>query len=612
MFDELVARGEVDADSAERAASVATSRSRLDRSALLAVVPVGMLAVRGYQLRWLSDDGLIGARVADQLLHGHGLVFNAGERVETSTTPLWIVLVAAVRFLRLANLETAMVGLGLTCTTAGLALACWGATLLWRRDGPQSAFLVPVGAVVLAALPPMWDFTTSGLETSLSFLWLGGCFRLLAGMADTPSPSRSQATTAAVATGFGPLVRPDFAVFTALFLLAILLIVGRTLTGTARRRRLAGLLALGLVVPTGYQILRMGFYASLVPNTAFAKEASEAWWSQGLRYLDDLLRPYWLLLPLAAGAVLLAAGARDWWRHGAQPRLVVAGAALAGGLLHGLYVVRAGGDFMHGRLLLPSLFAVMLPIAVVEARGVIRWATVTVVVGWAVVCATALRIDYLQQNEHGIADERRFYAISAERRNPVDVDHWSSFGLYADGVEADRLSRTGLPLLGWRTSAGPPEVYTAVPLRPDLPYRTAYITGNLGITGMRAGRNVHIIDPSGLSEPFAARLKLSGRGRPGHEKRLDFVWIQARYADPQKVPDDSTHQIYGARIELAPEAVAAARRALGCGALRELDQAVTKPLTPGRFLRNMQLAIRLHGFRLDAEPATVEARACRR
>src|SRR5437868_14232648 len=123
----------------------------------------------------------------------------------------------------------------------------------------------------------------------------------------------------------------------------------------------------------------MGFYASLVPNTAFAKEASRAWWSQGLRYLDDLLRTYWLLLPLAAVAVLLTAGVLDWRRRGAQPRLMVAAAVVAGGLLHGVYVVRTGGDFMHARLLLPGLFAVLLPVAVVEVRGAIRWTAVAFV-----------------------------------------------------------------------------------------------------------------------------------------------------------------------------------------------------------------------------------------
>lgn len=597
--------------------AAATSAPRIGRSALFAILPVALLAIQGWDRRWLSDDGLIGVRVADQLLHGHGLVFNAGERVETSTTPLWIMLTATIRFLRLAEFETAMVALGLISTTAGLALACWGATLLWRREGPRPAFVLPVGALVVAVLPPMWEYTTSGLETSLSFLWLGGSFRLLAGMADSHSPSLRQARAAAIAVGLGPLVRPDFAIFTVLFLIAILVMAGKATTAGATRRRVVGLLATALAVPMAYQLFRMGFYASLVPNTAFAKEASEAWWSQGLHYLRDFLRPYWLLVPLTAAVLFLAAGAHEWRRHEARARarLLVAAAPVAGGLLHGLYVVRTGGDFMHARFLLPSLVAVLLPVAVVEVRGFVRWVAVAVAVPWAVVCATQLRLDYSRHHGlsdgHGIADERRFYAVSARRFNPVDVDHWSSFQLYKDGEEAERLIRTGTRLLAWRSSAGEPGVYAGVPLRPDLPFKAAYITGNLGITGVRAGRDVHIIDPSGLSDPFAGRVRLTARGRPGHEKRLDFVWIQARFADPEVVPDDAAHQVYGGRVQPAPGAVAAARRALRCGALRDLERAVTEPLTPGRFLRNIHVAIRLHSFRLDADPVSVEARVCR-
>lgn len=380
---------------------------------------------------------------------------------------------------------------------------------------------------------------------------------------------------------------------------------------------MVGLLAVGLAVPMAYELFRMGFYASLVPNTAFAKEASAAWWSQGLLYLRDFLRPYSLLVPLAAAALLLAAGAHQWRRHEARARarLLVAAATVAGGLLHGLYVVRAGGDFMHARFLLPSLFAVLLPVAVVEVRGFVRGAAVAVVVPWAVVCATQLRVDYSRHDGlndgNGIADERRFYSQSAGRFNPVETSHWSGYILYKDGQEADRLNRAGTRLLAWRSSAGEPVVYTGVPLRPDLPFDVAYITGNLGITGVRAGRQVHIIDPSGLSDPFAGRVRLAARGRPGHEKRLDFVWIQARFADPQVVPDDAAQQIYGGTVQPAPGAVAAARRALRCGELRDIEAAVTEPLTPARFLRNMVLAVRLHSFRLDPDPLVAEERLCR-
>ena len=50
---------------------------------------------------------------------------------------------------------------------------------------------------------------------------------------------------------------------------------------------------------------------------------------------------------------------------------------------------------MHARFLLPSLFAVLLPVAVVAgARGRTRPGLAVIVVSWAVVCAVWLRVPY--------------------------------------------------------------------------------------------------------------------------------------------------------------------------------------------------------------------------
>src|SRR5919198_1368777 len=143
-------------------------------SVWLVLVPAVTLLLRGWQRRWLADDGLIHLRVAEQVLRGHGLVFNAGERVEASTSPLWVAVLALARMTRLLGLETAAVLIGLVSTTTGVLLAACGARLGGRREGTSArARVLPGGATFLAVLPPMWDFATSGLETGFLFLWLG-------------------------------------------------------------------------------------------------------------------------------------------------------------------------------------------------------------------------------------------------------------------------------------------------------------------------------------------------------------------------------------------------------------------------------------------------------
>ena len=561
-----------------------------------AAVPVVILVTAGWQRRWMADDGLIHLRVVENVLGGHGFVFNAGERVEASTSALWVALLALLRAPGLVGLESTAVVTGLAGSAGGLFLAIRGAELLWRGAGRRHP-LLPAGAVVLAVLPPMWDFATSGLETGLVFFWLGATFFLLSRLATAAAvPGSRLPMVAAVVSSAGPLIRPDLALFTGAFLVATVWVARRR--GHCPGRRPAALVALGLALPAGYQLFRMGYYGALVPTTALAKEAERAWWTQGWVYLTDFLRPYWLAVPLVVAAALLAAGVAGWIRDRATDRVVVAAAPVRAGLADVLYVCRVGGDFMHGRMLLPGLFAVLMPVAVIEARSAWRAAAAVSILPWAVVCAAHLRVPYVV-GPHGITDERSFWSISAGHRNPVQVGAYRRSILYTDGQTALSLHRGTDRRLGWRPGIVP--VYASMPLRPDLPFRTAFVAPNLGITGVLAGPSIHIVDPSGLADAFASRLQLSARGRPGHEKALGRWWVVARFGDPgAALPED-----------VSPAAVTAARRALGCGPLRDLQAATTDRLTVARFVRNIGVSIRLRNLRLPSDPGAAESRFCR-
>ncbi|HET9771371.1 MAG TPA: arabinosyltransferase, partial [Acidimicrobiia bacterium] len=99
----------------QAAVTVSPVRSRLP-AAVTAVSLAGapaVLAVLGWQRRWVAEDGFITLRVVRQLEAGHGPVFNAGERVEASTSVLWTVLLAVVHQVIRVRLEVLAVGLGL-------------------------------------------------------------------------------------------------------------------------------------------------------------------------------------------------------------------------------------------------------------------------------------------------------------------------------------------------------------------------------------------------------------------------------------------------------------------------------------------------------------------
>jgi arabinofuranosyltransferase len=45
----------------------------------------------------MDEDAFINFRVVDQVFAGHGPVFNAGQRVEAFTSPLWLAVLVAGR-----------------------------------------------------------------------------------------------------------------------------------------------------------------------------------------------------------------------------------------------------------------------------------------------------------------------------------------------------------------------------------------------------------------------------------------------------------------------------------------------------------------------------------
>ena len=227
-------------------------------------------------------------------------------------------------------------------------------------------------------------------------------------------------------------------------------------------------IGLVVVVPAAYEIFRMGYYAAIVPNTALAKEASTARWSQGFTYLGDFVGTYWLWVPvLLAGiaGVPLVIAAR---RRGLDAVMLVVVPVVAG-CVHALYVVRVGGDFMHARMLLPSLFVLLLPVMVIAVT--VRTAAVCGAVAiWAVVCAVALRVPYEDSvGKNGIGDERGFYTSQAVRRNAMTVDDYRGFILgdmghrlrtFVDGgghgliLDAQSAPGDVLPLANGRAATG--------------------------------------------------------------------------------------------------------------------------------------------------------------
>ena len=589
-------------------------------TAALCAVPILVVLGAAWHNRWVADDGFIYLRVVDNLHHGLGPVFNGGERVEVYTGPLWLALLwGTSSVLRGVALEWIAVVLGMLATLGGMVAAARGSWLLWRSTGREYVGL-PLGLLVVAAVRPMWDFATSGLETGLIFGWLGASFWALAVLHFKGELERRMGwrrvlprvspMSSALLIGLGPLVRPDLAIFSAGFLLALL--AAPQASGRATRIRLVLLAAL---LPVAYQLFRMGYFAALAPNTALAKEAGTADWGRGWAYLKDFVSPYYLVVPFTA---LFGWAAYELRRAPAPPRrtLLLAVCPVVCAALHALYIVRVGGDFMHGRMLLPSLFGAILPVAVIIPR---RWewqvAVALLVVPWAVISGLALRAPYAGHATGGqFGDERAYYVSLAHRQNPVTIDDyadmpWAQSGLTLRRVAAERRALVvQVPM--WTPLE---DVGTAEPAS-DVTVPVVAGAGAVGILSYAAGPQVRIVDLLGLGDPIASRTRLeaitlsngqakNARVRPGHDKFLPTEWLVARFGAP------GTAAVSGSAK--SARWVDAAKRALACPRTERLLTAVTAPLTAGRFFSNIGDSFSLTSLRFSPDPVRAAEELCR-
>ena len=589
----------------------AASRNRL-LVGIAVVTPIVVFLVMAWHRRWLADDAFINLRVVKQIEAGHGPVYNAGERVEAVTSPLWILLLLVGDLLLPLRLEWIAVLEGLVLSATGLWLACTGAASVSRTFSTQGRIL-PFGLLIIVALPPMWDFATSGLENGLTLLWIGLTFFLIArvgcprealpgakdrtprsatGSTTTAPRVRRGATLAALAVGLGPLVRPDFVVLSAAFLGALLFV----LPAWPDRIRAT---AWALTFPVVYEVFRMGYYAALVPNTAIAKEGTLSWWPQGFRYLGDFATPYRLWLPFAAVACVLV-----WLTYHAEtPRsLILIWLPIAGGVLHALLVVRAGGDFMHGRMLLPSVIMICVPIAVVRARG---WMLIPIaVVGiWALLCATSWRWladPALSSAGLGIVDEADYWRTATGSSNPILVEDFAAI-YYSPIATADRALAKQDPrvfLVRGAHGYSIAELQKTNPLKARARYPLVAEYVSIGGIGYLAGTDIYIDDFLGLASPLASRIRLPvpRTGRPGHEKDLPETWGRARFVRPS--------------VALRDRETIAAHRALDCPDLKDLLGATRGDLDFSRFVTNIVRSAEFTQLRFPADPIAAERELC--
>lgn len=427
------------------------------------VVPLLVLlvhAVMHARVQGISciDDAYISFQYARNLVEGHGLVFNPGERVEGYTNFGWVMLLSVVHALG-ADLEASSRVLAFLC---GAGLVSWVTAWFVRRGGAVVGGLVGL-ALALDGTIARWS--QDGLETMF--------FAMIVAMAITTRIDELDRDRTGVASSLlfalCALTRPEGFVLFGLSWLAGLF-AGGAVRDRVKRAVIEGLCFTG---PTAIHVgWRLAYYGMPLPNTFYAKVgASGAQVERGLAYTGQ----FWLLdrAPLVLGAIAtLVATARAKWRLADAWVLAVVGVWL-------VYVTAVGGDWMGpGRFYAPILGVLLIGLG---RRG-------------------------LAAREHGVGPgvgrpKVVLGAVLIAALLSGATSHLSERAI----LEVER------PLLDSRRELA---LFLADAAEPDA----RLLTGEIGALAWFS--RLYTLDLYGLIDPEIARMDVEtlGEGLPGHEK----------------------------------------------------------------------------------------------
>ncbi len=438
------------------------------------------------QTAWVSDDAYITFRTIENFLHGYGMVFNVGERVQTFTHPLWFLIQAVANFT--FNLWknnpfgqgqmyflNAFLSIGISIVTVFLFA-------FKVAKSRQSAIL---GLLIFSASKSFLDYSTSGLENPLTHL----IFVLFVLEYVKNDKSFHAAVILSLLACLSGLNRLD----TLLFYLPPLFIF---FLRSANKTRAVLAFTLGFTALLIWELFSLFYYGFPFPNTAYAKLNTGIsrldLIAQGIRYgLESINRDPLTLLCIFAGSAFAL-------KYDSKRK-----SSIAGILLYLLYIILIGGDFMSGRFFSLPLLGCTVLLCSTSLPPKIYTPSFILILILGVMPAIIIkeRSPFFYQDkeerqslidENGITDERAFY-VELRLIECLKNNHTPAMNFSRERWVYHNITPTKIKTMG-----------------------------ALGMNAMTMGPDFHVIDHCSLADPLMPRMPLydTEKWRIGHFRHI--------------------------------------------------------------------------------------------
>ncbi len=454
---------------------------------------------------WISDDAFITMRVVDNFVNGFGLVWNAGERVQVYTNPLWMFLLSIVYFFS-KNAYTTFYLLSFSASIATASLILYK----FANNYPK----IIIGALLLLASAAFMDYSSSGLENPLTHLLLAQFAYVVLKQPFTPTKNL---LAISILASLATVNRLDAILF---YIPALIYFAYQSRLNKLNTWLTLAVGFLPLIAWLAFALFYYGFWA---PNTYYAKLSSGIpthwFYTQGWNYLRNSIRWDPITLTLSAVTAFLILSERK------PVKLIL----LCGSGIYLLYVVSIGGDFMSGRFL-SGIYVISVILALVSdyqplfgSFDIYKFRFLILTILALAITAEMPPLSYQRSwkahitDQFGIANEKSYY-----------------------------FPQTGIT--NYLSSLVPP-----VPVQGQhaLTDRNAGMiwtyTGNIGVYGYYAGHSIYVLDKMALSDPLRSKLPAIERPmRIGHFEQYLPEGYKATTQDHfiNKITDPNLHLYY--------------------------------------------------------------------